>query len=203
MNKSLISIIIYFLLLPIIYAGLGQESHGIQYTIVGTSNVAGVIINVTNNLTLINITKYSPSTSDRVSIFSVNGTGYNETLLQRGYFTGDHANVSLNLTAGLEYIIATDVINDTAHTTAYVTIPATDFPITGINIRWVNSSWNGVPNANGPSIWNIYSLIYTNNILGPNQTYYNSSSYQTARESILSNWTLDVAPSSATMYYHE
>ena len=202
MNKLLISIIIIIALLPIIYAGLGQETHGLQYTIVGSGNVAGVIINVTNNLTLINITKYSPDTSDRVSIFSVNGTGHNQTLLQRGYFTGDSANVSLNLTAGLEYIIATDVINDTAHTIAYTPVSAITFPINGINLNWVNSSWNGLRNGNGYNIWNIYSLTYTNNILGPNQTYYNSSSYQTSRESILSNWTLDVAPSSATMYYN-
>ena len=200
------AILFLLVLIPIIHAGLGQENHGYNYDTIGTSFRSGVVINVTSNFTLINITKYSPSTADRIIISSVDSTGSNSSILQVGYFTGITANVSLNLTAGLKYMIEADNINDTSHTTAYSSITsgitATTFPITGNFLRWENSSWDGVQNGNGANIWNILSLTYRNNQLGANQTFYNSSTYQTARENILSNWTLDVAPSSATMYYN-
>jgi len=176
-------------------AGIGQEGHGLTMSVGSGGNREGVQIYVKTNFTLLNVTKVSSVTANLSSVY--NGSG---TLLAVSPFVNSVANFSINLVAGQNYTIEANQTNAAITSNACNNV-ATTRPVNGTSIDWINGTFNGVVGANGNVFCNIESITYTNNLLGANNTIYNSSTVETARESFTSEFSLPLSLSSASLIY--
>jgi len=176
-------------------AGIGQEGHGLTMSVGSGGNREGVQIYVKTNFTLLNVTKVSSVTANLSSVY--NGSG---TLLAVSPFVNSVANFSINLVAGQNYTIEANQTNAAITSNACNNV-ATTRPVNGTSIDWINGTFNGVVGANGNVFCNIESITYTNNLLGANNTIYNSSTVETATESFTSEFSLPLSLSSASLIY--
>lgn len=193
--KLIIFPVIIVLILTFTFAGIGQEGHSLTMTVGSGGNREGVQIYVKTNFTLLNVTKVSTVTANLSTIY--NGSG---DLLAISPFVNNVANFSIPLVAGQNYTIEANQTNVAITSNACNSV-ASSRPVNGTSLDWINGTFNGVVGANGNVFCNIESITYINTLLGSNNSYYNFSTVETARETFTSEFSLPLSLSSASLVY--
>lgn len=118
------------------------DAHSQGLSSAGTeSRMAGAKIWALENITLTNVTKYSSATATNVTVMLED-----ETIIASATFSGDVANLNVNLNESTRYIIGLD--NSESNYDAYRTASLTGtFNISDTNINWTAGYLEGEANS--------------------------------------------------------
>lgn len=183
------------------------DSHGLTLSSTGTASqgdYAGVRIQAKSNISIRNITLVSGVSGNVVTIFNETGGigGSVNTIVNQSAISNSLAQINASLLAGQYYHIAVNGTNGSSWNNRCYPASSPDIILVeGINIRWVNGSFNNV-STNFDTFCNILKIDYDGTYFSMNGSNYNSSTAETSTEAFSTNFSSSSAISSANLIYN-